>query len=85
MPGRSGRRSGSALRISIQPNNPMTILTVIEAAELLKMKPTQLYSMTKKRGRARMKKPIPVIKINGSLRFAKESLENWLKELECAA
>jgi predicted DNA-binding transcriptional regulator AlpA len=60
----------------------MTILTVAEAADLLKMKPSQVYSMTKKRGRARMERPIPVIKINGSLRFAKESLEAWLKELE---
>ena len=62
----------------------MTILTVHEAAELLKMKPSQLYSMTKKRGRARMAKPIPVIRINGSLRFCRESLLGWLKELECA-
>ena len=60
----------------------MTLLTVKEAAELLRMKPSQLYSMTKARGRARMAKPIPTLRLNGNLRFSKESLEQWLNELE---
>ena len=60
----------------------MTLLTVKEAADFLKMTPSQLYSMTKKRGRARMDKPIPVLRLNGNLRFSQESLEEWLKQLE---
>lgn len=60
----------------------MTILTIAEAAEFLRMKPSNLYSMTRERGRARMEKPIPVIRLNGSLRFAKESLVEWLTDLE---
>jgi predicted DNA-binding transcriptional regulator AlpA len=60
----------------------MTILTIAEAAEFLKMKPSQLYSMTRARGTARMEKPIPVIRLNGSLRFAQESLVQWLQMLE---
>lgn len=63
----------------------MTILDIREAAEMLRMQPSQLYSMTRQRGRARMERPIPVIKLNGSLRFVKESLEKWLQELESAA
>lgn len=60
----------------------MNLLTVKEAADFLKMSPSQVYSMTKARGRARMEKPIPTLRLNGNLRFAKESLEQWLKELE---
>jgi len=60
----------------------MTNLNVQEAAEMLRMQPSQLYSMTRRRGRARMEKPIPVIRLNGSLRFAKESLVEWVKSLE---
>jgi excisionase family DNA binding protein len=60
----------------------MTLLTVKEAAEYLKMTSTQIYSMSKARGRARMEKPIPIMRVNGNLRFSKESLEAWLEELE---
>jgi excisionase family DNA binding protein len=60
----------------------MTLLTVKDAAELLRMSPSQIYSMTKARGRARMKHPIPILRVNGNLRFSKESLEEWLQELE---
>jgi hypothetical protein len=48
----------------------------------LKMTSTQIYSMSKARGRARMEKPIPIMRVNGNLRFSKESLEAWLEELE---
>jgi predicted DNA-binding transcriptional regulator AlpA len=60
----------------------MTLLTVKDAAELLRMSPTQIYSMSKARGRARMKHPIPILRVNGNLRFSKESLEQWLQALE---
>ena len=60
----------------------MTILTVQEAAEFLRMTPSQIYSMCKKRGRERMAKPLPVLRVNSNIRFVKESLEAWLKELE---
>ena len=60
----------------------MTILTIDEAAALLKVSRNQMYSMTRKRGASRMDRPIPVIRLNGNLRFSKESLEKWLEELE---
>jgi predicted DNA-binding transcriptional regulator AlpA len=59
----------------------MTILTVAEVAEMLKLKPSQVYTMTRKRARQRMEKPLPYLKINGNLRFSKEAIESWLQEL----
>jgi hypothetical protein len=29
-----------------------------------------------------MEKPLPVMKLNGNLRFCRESLEAWLREIE---
>jgi excisionase family DNA binding protein len=61
----------------------MTILTVDEAAELLKMTRTQVYNLCRARSRARMgDQAIPVIRVLGNVRFAKESLIEWLKQLE---
>ena len=59
----------------------MTILTVAEVADLLKMKPSQVYTMTRSRARQRMEKPLPYLKINGNLRFSREAVESWLREL----
>jgi excisionase family DNA binding protein len=63
----------------------VTILTIDEACEFLRVTRSQLYGMTRKRGAARMERPMPVIRLNGNLRFSKESLEEWLKELEEAS
>ena len=60
----------------------MTILTPDEAAEFLRMTKSQLYTLCRKRSRARMERPIPVIKVLTNLRFSKESLEQWVKEME---
>jgi predicted DNA-binding transcriptional regulator AlpA len=59
----------------------MTILTAVEVAQLLKMKPSQVYTMTRNRARQRMERPLPYLKINGNLRFSKEAVEQWLCEL----
>ncbi len=60
----------------------MELLTVEQAAELLNLEPSQIYSLTRARGRSRLAKPIPVIRICSSLRFSKESLVEWVKSLE---
>ena len=60
----------------------MTILNLQEAAEFLKLSKNSIYSMTRQRTRERMDAPIPVIRINGNLRFSKESLIEWLRNLE---
>jgi excisionase family DNA binding protein len=57
------------------------ILTIAEAAELLKMTPSQIYSMTRRRARVRMPEPIPFMKINSHIRFRRCDLERWLQKL----
>jgi predicted DNA-binding transcriptional regulator AlpA len=63
----------------------VTILTIQELAEMLRMKPSQVYSLTRARARARMFKPLPIVKVNGNLRFCKESVIEWLKSLEATS
>jgi excisionase family DNA binding protein len=58
------------------------ILTVNELASLLKMTRRQIYEMTSARTRAKSDHPIPVLRVNGNLRFSRTSVEAWLKELE---
>jgi hypothetical protein len=61
----------------------MTLLTIDELAAWLKLTKAQVYSLTRARHRARYgDKAIPVIRLHGSIRFSKESIEQWLKSLE---
>ena len=59
------------------------VLTVKELADMLKMNPRQIYTMTEQRTRAgSMKKnPLPSIKLNGNLRFLRSDVEAWLLKL----
>jgi predicted DNA-binding transcriptional regulator AlpA len=59
------------------------ILTPAELAEMLKMSKGQIYEMTKERTRTGSMKahPLPVLKINGNLRFRKSDVESWLGRL----
>jgi Helix-turn-helix domain len=58
------------------------LLTVEQAAEFLNMTKGQIHEMTRARGRERMPIPIPLLRINGNLRFRRASLEKWLNEIE---
>jgi excisionase family DNA binding protein len=58
------------------------ILTVDELAALLKMTRRQIYSMTETRTRAKSPHPLPILRVNGNLRFSKAAITEWLKELE---
>jgi excisionase family DNA binding protein len=62
----------------------MEILTVDELATWLKMSKGQIYEMTKERTRsgAMRDNPIPVLKINGNVRFRRASIDEWLKLTE---
>lgn len=60
----------------------MTILTVKEVAELLRMSKRQVYELTKPKDRPMSDNPLPTIRVNGNLRFDKESVERWLKRCE---
>ena len=59
------------------------ILTVAELAAMLKMSKSQIYEMTRARTRsgAMRANPIPVLKINGNLRFRKSDVEDWVEKL----
>lgn len=61
----------------------MEILTVAEVAALLKMSKRQVYEMTKTRTRtgAMRDNPIPLVKINGNVRFRKSDVEDWIEKL----
>jgi hypothetical protein len=58
----------------------MEILTVDELATMLKMNKKQIYTMCETRTRtgAMKNNPLPVLKINGNLRFHKEAVLEWL-------
>jgi len=60
----------------------MTILTIEQLSDVIKMPKSSIYSMTRARARARMESPLPVLRINGNLRFCLESVQEWLKKLE---
>jgi len=61
----------------------MEILTVAELAAMLKMSKRQIYEMTNRRARIGSMKdhPLPVLKINGNLRFRKSDVEAWIEKL----
>jgi excisionase family DNA binding protein len=57
------------------------ILTIEELCAWLKMSRTQVYSMLRKRGQARMRHPLPALRVNGNVRFRKADVEAWLERL----
>ena len=57
------------------------LLTLEEAAEKLRLKPTALYELTRARTRSRHVHPIPVVRIGSRLRFRVADLEKWLELL----
>lgn len=61
----------------------MEILTINELAALLKMSKRQIYTMCETRTRqgAMRDHPLPVLKINGNLRFRKADVDSWLLKL----
>jgi excisionase family DNA binding protein len=59
------------------------ILTIDELAALLKMTRRQIYTMceTRTRNGAMKDHPLPVLKINGNLRFKRADVDAWLSKL----
>lgn len=58
------------------------VLPLSEAAELLGITSKQLYSLTRSRSQSRQLIPIPHMRLGRRLAFRKESLEQWISELE---
>jgi predicted DNA-binding transcriptional regulator AlpA len=58
------------------------ILTMKEAAEILKMSERQVYELTRRRSQERMEHPFPVFSIHRkALRIRKCDLMNWIEKL----
>jgi excisionase family DNA binding protein len=66
-------------------SNTKLILNLTEAAELLGIKPSQLYEHTRARARARQRIPIPHLRLGKRICFRRDSLERWIAQLEDAA
>ena len=62
-------------------NQPL-LLNLSQAAELLGLKPSNLYELTRSRSRMRQKFPLPIIRLGKRLAFRRESLERWIAQLE---
>jgi excisionase family DNA binding protein len=59
-----------------------TILTIDEVAEMLKLKPSSVYELTRDRSQKRQTHPIPYMRIAGKLRFSREALQGWLLKMQ---
>lgn len=59
----------------------MDILTLDQVAEILQLKRSAVYELTRERSQARQDHPIPFIRIAGHLRFRRADIEGWLERL----
>jgi excisionase family DNA binding protein len=57
------------------------ILTIDELASWLKLSRAQVYSMTRARAKVRMDNPLPVLRLNGNIRFRRTDIEAWLERV----
>jgi predicted DNA-binding transcriptional regulator AlpA len=58
------------------------ILTMAEAAEILKMTERQVYELTRRRSQERMDYPFPVFAIHSkALRVRKSDLMTWINKI----
>lgn len=58
------------------------LLNLFQAAELLGLKPQNLYELTRSRSRVRQVHPIPFCRLGKRIAFRRESLEQWISKLE---
>jgi hypothetical protein len=62
--------------------NDDSILTMAEAAEILKLTERQVYELTRRRSIERMEHPFPVFAIHcKALRVRKSDLMNWINKM----
>jgi len=57
------------------------ILTIRELCDWLRLTEFQVRSMLRKRGQARMRHPLPSIRINSNVRFVRADIESWLDRI----
>lgn len=59
----------------------MELLTLEEVGEILKIKPSSVYELTRGRSQKKQQHPIPFVKIAGKVRFSREAVQQWLLKL----
>lgn len=59
----------------------MELLTIEEVGQILKLKPTSVYELTRERSQKKQPHPIPFIKVAGKVRFSREAINQWLASL----
>jgi predicted DNA-binding transcriptional regulator AlpA len=65
---------------------PKLILSLAEAADLLGLRPSQVYGLTRNRSRCHQRIPLPFLRLGRRrLAFRRESLEKWIVQLESEA
>jgi predicted DNA-binding transcriptional regulator AlpA len=57
------------------------ILTAKQVGEMLQLSVRSVYALTCKRTRECQTFPIPMIRVNGNLRFVKQDVETWIAKL----
>jgi excisionase family DNA binding protein len=63
-------------------SSQLLLLSLSQAAELLGLKPSQLYELTRRRSRCRQAFPLPFVRLGKRIAFRRESLERWIAQLE---
>lgn len=58
------------------------ILTIDELSAWLKVSKRSVYELVSSRGRARMKHPLPVLRIGSTIRFVREDVQAWINQLK---
>ena len=76
---RKPKKSTSPIEISSATHFPVSpqfepILTVEQTAEILQLKPSTIYELTRRRN----SRPLPVHKAGKFLRFRRSEIERWL-------
>jgi predicted DNA-binding transcriptional regulator AlpA len=58
------------------------LLTLDEVGQILKIKTSAVYELTRERSQKKQSHPIPFIKVAGKVRFSKEAIHLWLLKLQ---
>jgi excisionase family DNA binding protein len=59
----------------------MELLTIEDVGQILKLKPTSVYELTRERSQKKQPHPIPFLKVAGKVRFSREAINQWLAKL----
>ncbi len=57
------------------------LLNIKQLAEWLQMTEFQIRAMLRKKGQARMRHPLPSIRLNSNVRFVRADIEAWLLKI----